>query len=109
MTIITISGLPKEYDYKIDILATLIIEDIKEVSKLKDENNIKIIFLPDLSSEIKNEVIIEITNLYIECEKIQEIRQILAMQIGKAISIIFPDSNIECFVSTNQYDWSPES
>jgi len=103
MPVIKVWCLPKDQsEDDLNRLHKSIVKAVVSVSELglKDENDMTCLFVPDLMSYgLGEEIIVEIGGIFEKSERTDEVRQRLAMSVGKSVSALYPRAKVECFVS----------
>ena len=76
-----------------------------EALGLKDENDMTVLFPPDMMKYgLGSEIIVEVTGLFEGPKRTDEVRNQLAKNIVKAVQLFFPNALIECFI----YPFNPD-
>ena len=69
--------------------------------KLKSEQDMTCLFPPDqMQYGLGSEIVIEVTGLFARRNRTPQIKKRLARKLGEVVKILYPDSKVECFVST---------
>lgn len=103
MPILKIWCLPKSSEEELNKLHKSLVKAITDIEELglKDENDITMLFPPDMMSYgLGTEIIAEVSCLFEKPERTLEVRKRLAESIGKAIVQLYPNAKVECFVYT---------
>lgn len=103
MPVIKVWCLPIKGEEKLNKLHKAIVSAVVGVSELKltDENDMTVLFPPDLMKYgLGSVIIIEITGLFQKKGRTREVLQKLCAEVGKSVKNLYPDAKVECSVQT---------
>jgi hypothetical protein len=113
MPIIKVWCLPaNQTEEDLNKLHRTIVAAVVSVSelKLKDQNDMIMLFPPDLMQYgLGTEIIIEIGGLFEKPERTEEVRQRLAKTVGLEVHNLYPRAKVECSIQSfnpNQGFWT---
>ncbi|MDP2735700.1 MAG: hypothetical protein Q8P12_05850 [bacterium] len=101
MPVIKVWCLPQQSEEDLNKLHQSIVAGVTSVKELglKDEKDMTVLFPPDMMMYgLGDEVIVEISGLFVKPERTQEVRQRLAKSVGENVSVLCPNAKVECFV-----------
>ena len=102
MPIIKVWCLPERTEDQLNSLHQLIVKEVCAVEEFdfKDENDMTVLFPPDMMKYgLGSEIIIEISGLFEKAERTEDVLNRLAKGVGGAVSTIFTEAKVECFVN----------
>lgn len=94
---------PNQSEEALNHLHQTIVKAVLCISELglQSQNDMTCLFPPDLMKYgLGKEIIVEISGLFEKPERTAEVRQRLAVSVGSAVSVLYPDAKVECSVST---------
>ncbi len=115
MPVIKIWCLPIQGEEKLNKLHKSIVNAVVSVKelKLKDENDMTVLFPSDLMKYgLGSVIIVEISGLFQKKERTQEVLQRLSLEVGTSVKNFYPNAKVECSVQTlnpKESFWESES
>lgn len=102
-----IHGIPEDEEHPRRILKDVLLPLCEELQKTVAEvkeldltaEQVTVFFPPDrLLDGLGEEIIIFINGLFVNSERTDEVRNILAQKVGKKVREHYPESLVECFI-----------
>jgi len=102
MPVIKVWCLPKSSEAELNALHKSLVAAALQVDELglKDENDFTMLFPRDMMAYgLGQEIIVEVTGLFIKPERDDLVRERLATYLGLAVKERFPKAMVECFIN----------